>query len=184
MKRNRVCIFIDGSNFYHLTKMNDLPTNIDYNELSKALAGDRTLVRTYYYNSFYDADMYPDRAKAQTPFYEALGRVPYLEVRLSRLMPKQDGGFHEKGVDVKASVDMVYYAALDFYDTAILVSGDQDFAPALLAVKEMGKHVEVAAFANNLPRELHKSADRIILLNEVMRPDSLTFLKNGGARKS
>ncbi|MBM4042690.1 MAG: NYN domain-containing protein, partial [Planctomycetes bacterium] len=32
-----VCIFIDGSNFYHALKEANLPTNVDFGKLAKAL---------------------------------------------------------------------------------------------------------------------------------------------------
>jgi uncharacterized LabA/DUF88 family protein len=42
--------------------------------------------------------------------------------------------------------DLLYFRMEQLYDTAVLVSGDADFAYALQAVKNMGKHVEVAYF--------------------------------------
>ena len=51
----RVCVFIDGSNFYFALKRNNRATRVDYYQLSLALAGpDRQLVHTYYYNVAYD----------------------------------------------------------------------------------------------------------------------------------
>lgn len=50
----------------------------------------------------------------------------------------------EKTVDVNLAVDMVMLKSN--YDTAIIVSGDQDYVPAAQAVKNMGKHVINVAF--------------------------------------
>ena len=41
----------------------------------------------------------------------------------------------------------------------MLVSGDGDFSYAVKAVKDMGKHVEVAAFPSNLSWDLAQAAD-------------------------
>lgn len=50
----------------------------------------------------------------------------------------------EKTVDVNLAVDMV---TLDSnYDTAVIVSGDQDYVPAAQAAKNKGKHVVNVAF--------------------------------------
>jgi uncharacterized LabA/DUF88 family protein len=47
-------------------------------------------------------------------------------------------------VDVNLAVDMV---TLDSnYDTAVIVSGDQDYVPAAQAAKNKGKHVVNVAF--------------------------------------
>jgi len=48
---------------------------------------------------------------------------------------------------------------------AILVSGDADFAYAVQAVKNMGKHVEVAYFESGISRDLLSVADHRQLLN-------------------
>jgi uncharacterized LabA/DUF88 family protein len=50
----------------------------------------------------------------------------------------------EKTVDVNLAVDMVMLKSN--YDTAIIVSGDQDYVPAAQAVKNMGKQVINVAF--------------------------------------
>ena len=57
------------------------------------------------------------------------------------------------------ATDLLKLAWDNLYDTAILVSGDGDFAYAVQAVKDIGKHVEVAAFPANLSWELANVAD-------------------------
>ncbi len=74
----------------------------------------------------------------------------------------------EKGVDVRMAADMVYYAARDFYDTAIVVTEDQDFSPAMGLVKELGKHVELAVFPDAQSREMIRVADKILSLDEIV----------------
>jgi uncharacterized LabA/DUF88 family protein len=66
------------------------------------------------------------------------------------------------------AADMVYYAARDFYDTAIVVTEDQDFSPAMGLVKELGKHVELAVFPDAQSREMIRTADKILSLDEVV----------------
>jgi uncharacterized LabA/DUF88 family protein len=71
----------------------------------------------------------------------------------------------EKGIDIMLATDLLYFAWNDFYDTAVLVSGDSDFAYALQAIKNMGKHVEVAYFESGVSKDLLDLADNRHLLN-------------------
>jgi len=49
---NRICIFIDGSNFYHALKNAGLSVGVDLGKLAAKLTGpDRRHVHTYYYNT-------------------------------------------------------------------------------------------------------------------------------------
>ena len=53
----------------------------------------------------------------------------------------------EKTVDVNLAVDMLQMR--DIYDTAVIISGDQDYLPAVQAVKNAGKTVVNVAFSAN-----------------------------------
>jgi uncharacterized LabA/DUF88 family protein len=166
---NRVCVFIDGSSFYFGLKRNNRMTRIDYHELSKAIVGpDRELVRTYYYNSAYDPTLSPEQFKTQQPFLDSLSKTPFLELRYGRLIPTREGGFKEKGADVRLASDAIYYAARQFFDTAIVITEDPDFAPALALLKELGPHLELGLFRDSQPKNLVVAADRIIPLEEVL----------------
>jgi uncharacterized LabA/DUF88 family protein len=166
---SRVCVFIDGSNLYFALKRNNKMTRVDYYQLSLALTGERRkLVRTYYYNAVFDSTHFSDKAKSQQSFFDSLDRTPYLELRLGRIIQNREGHRMEKGVDVRMAADMVYYAARDFYDTAIVVTEDQDFGPPISLVKELGKHVELALFPDAQSREMIRATDRILNLEEIV----------------
>ena len=166
---NRVCVFIDGSNFYFALKRNNYSTRVDYYELSKALAGpDRKLIRTYYFNSAYDQVTSPEQAKSQQPFLDSLDKTPYLDLQLGRLVPTREGGFREKGTDSRLASNLVYFAARNFYDTAVVITEEPDFSVPLGYVKELGRHVELCLFPDNQPRDLVNAADRIIPMAEVL----------------
>lgn len=163
----RVCIFVDGSNLYFALKRNGRPTRVDYYELGKALAGpNRDLQRVYYYNATWDPIANPEKAKMQQSFLDSLDKTPYLELRLGRII-QRDNQRMEKGVDVRLASDMVFYASKDFYDVAIVVTEDQDFAPAMASVKELGKHIELALFSDGQNRDMLRVADRIISMAEI-----------------
>ncbi|MFH1290559.1 MAG: NYN domain-containing protein, partial [Nanoarchaeota archaeon] len=55
---------------------------------------------------------------------------------------------------------MVKLAYNKAYDTAILVSSDGDFVPAILAVKEIGKKVENIGFETKFSYHLKQECDR------------------------
>lgn len=170
----RVCVFIDGSNFYFALKRNNRVTRVDYYQLSLALAGpDRNLVRTYYYNVAYDKNAFPDKAKSQMSFLDSLDKTPYLELRLGRLVGTADGGVQERGMDILMASDLAYYAARKAFDTAIVVTENGDFFPALEKVKELGAHVEIATFNDSQNRELMRVADLRMSLDSVLEKYSV-----------
>jgi uncharacterized LabA/DUF88 family protein len=161
---DRVAIFIDGSNLYHALRANLGRFNLNFAEFVSKLCGSRRLFRTYSYNVLQDPTQRPDAYREQQEFLDILRKTPYMEVRLGSIKMAQ-GIPVEKGVDVMLATDLLYFAWNDFYDTAVLVSGDSDFAYALQAIKNMGKHVEVAYFESGISRDLLDIADNRHLLN-------------------
>lgn len=158
----RVSVFIDGSNLYHGLKNLLGRTDLDFARFLQWLVGGRKLVRAYYYNAPVPVRQDPQRAKHQQRFFDALRRIPYLDVRLGRLEPRGDT-FVEKGVDIGIAVDMLSMAFHGAYDTAILVSSDGDFAKVIRAVCDLGKHVEAVCF--HKAYHVKQAADRVIELN-------------------
>jgi len=158
-----VAIFIDGSNFYRVLKANKGRYDIDFQKFAVKLVGTRHLLRTYYYTAAVDQFKGLERYKEQQKFFYNLHRTPYLELRLGRLVTHGDEEL-EKGVDVRLAIDMLKLAWANAYNTAILVSHDGDFADAVLAVKEMGKHVECAGFTH--PNLSNRIADRLLQVTD------------------
>ncbi len=172
----RVMMFIDGNNLYHSLKHVMGRTNLDFNEFSKRLVGERHLIRVYYYNAPLNREDDEDKYRQQQSFFDSLDSVPYLTKkfgRLERRLVKQtlpDGTFVsvptyvEKGVDTFIVIDMLSHAFKDHFDTAILVSGDEDFAVLVENVKDLGKHVEVANLGGSYI--LRQAADKYILIDK------------------
>jgi len=161
----RVAIFIDGSNLYHALRSNFDRHDLNFAEFATKLCGSRRLFRTYYYNVKQEPSQRTDGHREQQDFISALRETPYLEVRLGGTKLSQ-GVTVEKGIDVMLATDLLHFAWNNLYDIAVLVSGDSDFAYALQAVKDMGKHIEVAYFANNISRDLLDIADNRHMLDE------------------
>ena len=158
MINNRVAIFIDGSNLYHALKSNFKRNDLNFTQFTNLLCGSRDLFRIYYYNVLQDQIQRPEGYREQQEFLDILRKTPYLEVRLGGMKTAQ-GVPVEKGIDVMLATDLLYFAWHDFYDVAVVVSGDADFAYALQAVKNMGKYVEVAYFESGVSKDLLEVAD-------------------------
>jgi len=163
---DRVVIFIDGSNLYHALRSNFKRYDLNFAEFSNKLCGPRQLFRTYYYNILQDESQYPESYREQQDFLDALHHIPNLEIRLGSTKMAQ-GIPVEKGIDIMLATDLLHFAWADLYDVAVLVSGDGDFAYALQTAKNMGKHVEVAYFENNISRSLLDIADQWHFLNQA-----------------
>ena len=164
----RVMIFIDGSNVYHSLKHYFQRADMDIGKFCQKILEKRRLVRIYYYNAQVGRKEEPERFHDQQKFFASVEAVPYLELRLGRLVYSNWPASppFEKGVDIQLATDMITHSYKNNYDVAILVAGDNDFVGALQAVKDNGKNVEVALFGKEqTSRQLRSVADRIIVLN-------------------
>src|SRR5947208_13328835 len=74
-------------------------------------------------------------------------------------------GARKANLDVEIAVDMLSLAGR--YDTAVLVSGDEDFVYAINAVAYKGCRVEVAGFRSNSAPRLIDVADFFIDLGDI-----------------
>ena len=157
-------VFIDGSNLYHALEENCRRKDLDFKKFISKLCEGRNLFRAYYYNILQDSERKEQAYQDQQKFLSTLYGVDFLEVRLRPSKYRGDQ-LIEKGIDIMMATDMLQFGWKDLYDTAILVSGDGDFAYALQTVKNMGKHVEVAAFSNTLSHELTQIADCVQTLD-------------------
>jgi len=64
--RERVVVFIDGSNFYHGLKANFGRTRVDFYKFAASLCGDnRKLIRIYYYNVPFKKEIDEEKYKSQ-----------------------------------------------------------------------------------------------------------------------
>ena len=165
----RVMIFVDGSNLYHSLKAFLKRTDIDIGRLGGRLLGNRQLVRIYYYNAKVGFKQEPERYQQQQAFFASISAMPYCELRLGRLV--YTGNWpntppYEKGVDIQLATDMITHSFKNNYDVAVLAASDTDYVGALQAVKDNGKHVEVALFGKErTSMSLRVVADRIITMD-------------------
>ncbi len=153
--RGRVAVFIDGNNLFHAARFHNL--DIDYNKLLRVLLGNGRLLRAFFYTGV-DAN-----AERQQGFLLWMRRNGFRVVQ-KELKTFYDGT-RKANLDVEIAVDMLSLAGK--YDTAILVSGDEDFVYALNAVAYKGCRVEIAGFRSNTAPKLIDVADFFIDLGEI-----------------
>ena len=82
---------------------------------------------------------------------------------------KNDGVYHEKGVDVKIAVDLLVGAYENFYDDAIVLSSDTDLIPAMEKIKKLGKTVEYIGFGHkpSLALQTFATISRLLIKYEL-----------------
>lgn len=171
----RVIIFIDGSNLYNaLHALSPAPEGkLDFSRFVESLSKSRELVEARYYNAPLDRRHDPASYRRQQQFFAALSRIPRFRVILCRMQrildPDGKPRYRVKDDDIHIAVDMVSLAYEDRYDTAILVSGDGDFLPAVDCIRRRGKAVENAYFSQRSSGALQHGCDRSLLLDPLVR---------------
>lgn len=153
--RGRVAVFIDGNNLFHAARFHNI--DIDYNKLLRVLLGDGRLLRAFFYTG---VDVGAERQQ---------GFLLWMRRNGFRVIQKELKTFYDgtrkANLDVEIAVDMLSLAGQ--YDTAVLVSGDEDFVYAVNAVAYKGCRVEVAGFRSNTAPRLIDVADFFIDLGDI-----------------
>lgn len=73
----------------------------------------------------------------------------------------------QKGVDTLIALDMVRFASQKVFDTAVLISGDQDLAGAVQTTQDMGCRVVIATpSSGSVSNDLKKLADAVIVISQ------------------
>src|SRR6476620_8583600 len=153
--RGRVAIFIDGNNLFHAAR--SAGVEIDYAKLLNFLRGESPLLRAFFYTGV------DERAERQQGFLLWMRRNGYRVVQ--KELKTFPDGTKKANLDVEIAVDMLSLA--DKYDTAVLVSGDEDFSYAINAVAYKGCRVEIVGFRSNTAPKLIDVADCFIDLGEI-----------------
>jgi len=175
MDLEKVCIYIDGSNFYGYLKSPEIsfPKGVGFNfkEFVSFLVADRICESKRYYTGVFrnfDKTSKSDAlVKGQQKFFSKLERDGFIIKKGKILCDK--GGAREKGTDVKIATDLIVGAVDNQYDTAIVISSDTDLIPALKYVKFKKKKIEYVGFSHNPSFGMQKSADfsRLLLKSDI-----------------
>src|SRR3989344_1340233 len=159
----RVAVFIDGNNFYYgLRKLYGINKSLKYfnfKGFADFIANKNEVIDIFYYNAELDVSNNPMKHKSQKEFFDKLRKIPNFHLILCKLLKRNITGTNKfyyiiKEDDIHMAVDMVENAGEDKFDTAIIVSGDGDFVPAVQAVQRKNKEVENVYFKNSSSRNL------------------------------
>lgn len=171
-KQKRVSIFIDGSNFYHSSKMLNIVGKINFQKLINELTKNRELINTFYYVAPLDFQTSPKKYWKHQRFLAMLREIPKFNVVLCTLkkIKRKDGSFEfdVKGDDAHLIHDFIVGAYENLYDTAIIVSGDEDFAHMIKTAQKLGKKVENAYFSSSSSYALRRVCNSSLHLNKII----------------
>lgn len=171
-KEERIIVFIDGSNVYHIVKTllpDKKQFDFNFEKMINLIIGKRKLVRFYYYNAPLDRNKNEENYIKQQRFFDKIRKIQKCNFVLCRMQKRKINSkiiYEVKEDDIRLAVDMVKLAYNNAYDTAILISSDGDFVPAIQAVKEIGKNVENVGFENRFSYHLQQEADRFVKLKK------------------
>src|SRR5256886_6598999 len=160
----KVAIFFDGQNFYRSLLRYDESLRVDYDRLATWITQQAGGANALFSGAYYYVGVSPDAP----PLVE--GFLKGLELRPGYFVKREPRGRRagrcpgcgkeyeyttEKRVDNRLVSDLIHYAASNAFDAAVLVSGDDDFVPAVEAVNALGKQVWVATWsADELSKDL------------------------------
>lgn len=170
--KQRVAIFLDGSNFYHRIKDTELDfkqsLDFDYKSFAEWLACGRNIASTIYYVGVVRKE--PGNSKSEELVKNQQKLFANLEKQnwaiKTGYMMKQNNIYKEKGVDVKLAVDLLDMAYQDKYDVAIIVSSDTDLIPSIERCRELGKRVEYIGFSHRPSFAMQRYANSSRLLTK------------------
>ena len=163
-------IFIDGSNLYYSLK--DLKIRrVDFKKMLASLTKNKLMVSTFYYNAPLDISVDKKKYWEQQKFFSFLRKIPDFKVILCRMRKHKKNGkfiFDVKGDDIYLAVDLVSGAYENLYDTAIIISGDEDFVPAIQKTQKLGKKVINAYFKSTSSSYLKHICDESFCIDKII----------------
>jgi len=177
MSKERVAVYIDGSNFYNYLKDKEInfPKGVkfDFKKFVDYLISDRDCTSKRYYTGVFRNIDKTERSeklvRGQQKFLTNIKNDSFT-IKRGRIMPI-GGVYKEKGTDVKIAIDLVIGAVDNHYDTAILVSSDTDLIPAIRYVKYKNKKIEYVGFAHfpSLGIQKYANLSRLLLPEDIKR---------------
>jgi uncharacterized LabA/DUF88 family protein len=153
--RGRVVVFIDGANLFYAAS--HLGIEIDYAKLLQRLVGKAYLLHAFFYTG-----VDPDNDK-QHKFLLWMQRSGFRVI--SKNVAQFPDGSRKANLDVEIAVDMMRLS--EHFDTAVLVSGDGDFAYVVNTLAYQGVRVEVVGLRCMTSDQLISVADCYIDIHSL-----------------
>lgn len=129
-------------------------------------------MNVYYYVAPLDFKTNPKKYWKHQKFLNTLRNIPKFNVVLCTLrkVKKKDGEFDFllKEDDIYLANDFLVGGYENLYDTAIIVSGDEDFVPIIKTAQKLGKKVENACFKSSSSYSLRRVCNSSLYLNKII----------------
>lgn len=141
----RVQLFIDGFNLYHAIMADPHLRKyrwLNFRSLAQGVVSrSDTIVGIYFFTAFYPGK--PAKMTRHKTFIQAQSLVGVTTIlgefrakdKYCSLCGKISRGYEEKETDVNIAVELLLGAALDRYDTCLVLSNDSDLIPVYKALK-------------------------------------------------
>lgn len=178
----KVALFFDGKNFYSGWREAARGRRIDFAKLAEWLVGKAkgtSLWGAYYYTAVEDTGLsttdaqqklsgFLDMLETQPGFFVHTFKRKIGSLACSECSTENRYSI-EKEVDTSMVANMVKLAAVDAYDVLVLMSGDADYAPAIDAVRALGKQAYIASWGGTgVSKRIRNVAfDHIDMLNGI-----------------
>lgn len=153
--KGKVCVFIDAANIFYSQRT--LKWRVSYEKLKKYFERELNLQKIFIYTAR------DEKRPEQEKFIKMLisnGFIvrtkPVKQIRIANGIYQWKADF-----DVELTMDMLDH--LEQYDSAILLSGDSDFAPVIDRVKKHNKLVMVMSVKGHISKELLERAKYVNL---------------------
>ncbi len=173
--KEKVAVYIDGSNFYHYLKDKEISFHkgikFDFKAFVDFLVNGRNCISKRYYTGIFrnvdNSQKSQVLVKGQQKFLSEIEKDGFI-VKRGRIM-YDSGRTREKGTDVKIAADLIIGAVDNLYDTAILVSSDTDLVPAIKYMRYKKKKLEYVGFSHAPSFGIQKYANfsRLLLPSDI-----------------
>lgn len=161
--QDRVMIFLDLRNVMAsdlVRQRRKQGWEVDLVAMVRSLPGNRRLVGAYAFDTLH---------RKQDGYLAGLSLARALRYQGFRVIVSTDepGELEQKEADVMLATTLLVQAFQGSFDVGIVVSGDRDFIPAIEAVQQLGRRVEVAALNGTYVSKLVEVADQFHILDEL-----------------
>jgi len=146
-KEERTMVFIDLRNVTGVLKHYNAKGKVAFSHMTNLVNEERRLMAAYVFDG--------ETNKKSKELHRTLKYEGFKILKGSYNVASNK----QKEVDSLMVCEMVAHAFRDNYDTAIIISGDRDFCPAVKLIQSLGKKVEVAGFSVAMSGALCRECD-------------------------
>lgn len=167
-------IIFDGSNFYHGAKKlaPDIHlTSFNYRKLVECITGNTDNKIQYCVGEIKRERDNPKSARMYAGQQALFYNLEKQNIAIKKgFMLKTEGTYHEKGVDVRIAIDILWGAFKNEYERCFIISSDTDIIPAIHDAMDLGKAVIYVGFETFMSRALKANcSDTFIITKDIMR---------------